>query len=188
MSSNTTYSFFVRAKDATGNVSSASAAVSVTTSDNTGGGNATALIFSEYIEGSSNNKALEIANGTGTSVNLSGYAIKKQTNGAGAWSTGLSLSGTLLTNDVYVIANTSASTTIKNQADLLSSSTEMIFNGNDAVGLFKNGVLIDIIGTFNGGSSNFAKDKTLRRKSEVSAPDFYIQSCRVGGIPSKHIR
>jgi hypothetical protein len=28
----------------------------------------------------------------------------------------------------------------------------MNFNGNDAIGLFKNGVLIDIIGTFNGGT------------------------------------
>jgi hypothetical protein len=41
----------------------------------------------------------------------------------------------------------------------------MTFNGNDAVGLFKNGVLIDIIGTFNYGTANFAADVTLRRKN-----------------------
>ncbi|WP_109301265.1 endonuclease [Aquimarina sp. AU474] len=171
LTANTTYTFFVRAKDAAGNVSAASNTVNVTTQDNTsGGGVATELFFSEYIEGSSNNKALEIANFTGVAINLSGYAIKKQTNGSGSWSSGLNLSGTLPNNEVYVAANNSATNTIKNEADVLSSSTEMVFNGNDPVGLFKNGVLIDVIGTFSGGSSNFAKDVTLRRKSEVSSP------------------
>ena len=46
----------------------------------------------------------------------------------------------------------------------------MTFNGNDAVGLFKYGVLIDIIGTFNGGTANFAADETIRRKATVTSP------------------
>lgn len=45
----------------------------------------------------------------------------------------------------------------------------MTFNGNDAIGLFKNGTLIDIIGTY-GSSANFASEVTLRRKSTVTAP------------------
>jgi predicted extracellular nuclease len=45
-------------------------------------------MFSEYIEGSSNNKALEIANATNSAVNF-GLQHQKQSNGAGAWSTGL---------------------------------------------------------------------------------------------------
>ncbi len=172
LNANTTYSFFVRAKDAAGNISNASNTITITTEDNTGGGGgvASALFLSEYIEGSSNNKALEIANYTGGAINLSGYALKRQTNGSGAWSGDLNLSGTLANNDVYVVANNSANTTIKNVADVLSSAGALSFNGNDPVGLFKNGVLIDIIGTFNGGSSNFAKDRTLRRKSDVSSP------------------
>lgn len=45
------------------------------------------LFFSEYIEGSSFNKALEIINLTGASINLEteGYSIKKLTNGSGNW-------------------------------------------------------------------------------------------------------
>ena len=39
------------------------------------------------------------------------------------------------------------------------------------MGLFKNGVLIDVIGTFNGGTANFAADETLRRKPSISAPN-----------------
>lgn len=170
LTANTTYSFSVKAKDAAGNISAASTAISVTTQNTSPGGDATALFFSEYIEGSSNNKALEIANFTGTSINLSGYAIKRQTNGSGSWSGGINLSGVLSNNDVYVAANSSASNAIKNEADLVSGASEMTFNGNDPVGLFKDGVLIDVIGTFNGGSANFAKDATLRRKTDVSSP------------------
>ena len=55
-------------------------------------------------------------------------------------------------------------------ANLSTSATEMAFNGNDAVGLFKNGILIDIIGTFNGGTANFAADETIRRKATVTSP------------------
>ena len=143
---------------------------------NTGGGTTTGsksdLYLSEYIEGSSNNKALEIKNETGTSKSLSIYSIKKQTNGAGSWSSALTLSGTLANNGKYVIVNSAISSTCYNRANanLSTSSTVMTFNGNDAIGLFKNGILIDIIGNFNGGSSNFAADVTLRRKSTATAP------------------
>jgi endonuclease I len=138
---------------------------------NPGNGSTDDLFFSEYIEGSSNNKALEIANFTGSSVNLSSYSIKKQTNGAGSWSSPYSLSGTLSNGDVYVIANSSANSSIRNQADVTTGSGIVTFNGNDPVGLFKNNVLIDIIGDFNGGSSNFAQNVTLRRKASVTSPN-----------------
>jgi predicted extracellular nuclease len=68
------------------------------------------LFFSEYIEGTSFNKALEIVNLTGTDVNLEaeGYSIKKQSNGAGDWTGELLLTGTLAKNQVYVIGNAAA--------------------------------------------------------------------------------
>ena len=171
LTASTSYSIYVKAKDAAGNISSSSNTIAVTT--NSGGtGTASELLFSEYIEGSGNNKALEIANNTGSSVSLSAYTIKKQTNGAGAWSTGLALSGTLTTGSKFVIVNSSISSTCfsTGAANISTSGTELMFNGNDAVGLFKNGVLIDIIGTFNGGTANFAADVTLRRKSTVTSP------------------
>ncbi|TSE08509.1 endonuclease [Aquimarina algiphila] len=183
LTANTTYSFSVRAKDAAGNISASSSTITVTTQSASSGGNATALFFSEYIEGSSNNKALEIANYTGALVNLSGYTIKRQTNGSGSWSGGLNLSGSIANNDVFVIANSSASNTIKNVADLTSGASEMTFNGNDPVGLFKNNVLIDIIGNFNGGSSNFAKDVTLRRKADISSPSSTYKSIEWDSFP-----
>lgn len=170
LTASTAYSFYVNAKDAASNTSASSNTVSTTT--NSSGGTATELLFSEYIEGSSNNKALELANMTGAAVNLSVYTIKKQTNGAGAWSTGLALSGTLNSGSKFTIVNSSIASTCysKSSANISTAATELTFNGNDAVGLFKNGVLIDVIGTFNGGTANFAADVTLRRKSTITAP------------------
>ncbi|MFO8147190.1 MAG: lamin tail domain-containing protein [Bacteroidota bacterium] len=130
------------------------------------------LFFSEYIEGSSFNKALEIVNLTGASINLEieGYSIKKQTNGTGNWISDLPLSGSIPHNDVYVIANENSDISeIIQQSDLLKTGAPMDFNGNDPIGLFKNGILIDIIGTIN-NSEDFAKDKTLLRKKSIHEP------------------
>jgi endonuclease I/chitodextrinase len=170
LTASTAYTFSVKAKDAAGNVSASSNIVNVTTS--AGSSTATDLLFSEYIEGSSNNKALEISNATGSAVNMSIYSIKKQTNGAGAWSTGLTLTGTLNNGSKFTIVNSliALSCYSTSSANLSTSAAEMAFNGNDAVGLFKNGVLIDIIGNLNGGTADFAIDVTLRRKSTVTSP------------------
>ncbi|WP_426092744.1 endonuclease [Flavobacterium sp. DSR3-2] len=171
LTASTAFSFFVKAKDAAGNISGASNTVNVTTAA-ASSATATDLLFSEYIEGSSNNKALEISNATGAAINLSIYTVKKQTNGAGAWSTGLSLTGTLNNGSKFTIVNNlmASSCYATSSANLSTAATEMTFNGNDALGLFKNGILIDIIGTFNGGTANFAADQTIRRKSTVTAP------------------
>lgn len=170
LTASTAYSFTVKAKDAAGNISATSNTLNITTAAT--GSTATDLLFSEYIEGSSNNKALEISNATGAAINLSIYSIKKQTNGAGAWSTGLSLTGTLNNGSKFTIVNSLMASSCYpiSSANISTSATEMAFNGNDAVGLFKNGVLIDIIGTFNGGTANFAADQTIRRKATVTSP------------------
>ncbi|GGG32918.1 hypothetical protein GCM10011344_37320 [Dokdonia pacifica] len=156
------------------------------TTGNPGNGDAeaTELFFSEYIEGSSFNKAVEIANFTGTSVALANYSLRKQTNGAGSWSSDFSLSGSLNNEAVFVVAHSSANTAILNVANTTTTNTVISFNGNDAVGLFKNGVLIDIIGTFNGGSSNFAKDVILRRKPTVLSPSTTYTTSEWDSFPS----
>lgn len=134
----------------------------------TGTVTATDLFISEYVEGSSNNKALEIFNGTGADVDLSQYSLKKQTNGAGEYINEITLSGTLVNGDVYVIANSSASDAIKAKADL-TENLITAFNGNDAIGLFKNGTQIDEVGVFN-QPADWGKDVTLVRKSTVTSP------------------
>ena len=93
---------------------------------------ATNLIISEYVEGSSYQKAIEIFNGTGAPVDLSTVSLKKQTNGAGTFGSELILSGTLANNDVYVIVNsTSGGTNLAGQpyVDLATTSQAVNFNG-----------------------------------------------------------
>lgn len=130
---------------------------------------ATDLFISEYIEGTSNNKAIEIFNGTGAPVNLSTYSLKKQTNGSGAYADELVLSGTVANGDVYVVANSQANAGIQAAADLSTSSAAMSFNGNDAIGLFKNATQIDEVGVFS-LTSNWGADVTLIRKNTVLSP------------------
>ena len=102
---------------------------------------------------------------------MANYSIKKQTNGVGGWISELPLSGTININDVFVIINNQAEDdSLKSQADLTSRGP-IIFNGNDPIGLFKNGSLIDIIGVFNSGGGYFAKDVTLRRNLSVLEPN-----------------
>ncbi len=164
----TTYYYFLKAYNDKG-YSTASDTVNaqLSTSNNN---YASDLFISEYVEGSSYNKAIEISNFTGASIDLSHYSIKKQTNGSGNWTSGLSLSGTLANGKSYVIANSSASNDILNLANLSTSASEMTFNGNDPISLWKDGKLIDIIGTFN-DASYFAKDVTKIRNSNVSSPN-----------------
>ncbi len=190
----TTYTVQVLAKDEVDNKSALSIAVDATTTD---GSTTTAneLFFSEYIEGSSNIKALELVNLTDTEIDLSNYSIARQSNGGlnGAeWEWELQLEGTIASQDVFAIANEAAGESSSSSDPNVAIAGQFVidnadyirihdgdtnfgapinFNGNDPVGLFKNGVLIDIIGTYNGGSANFAKDKTLRRKTGVSQPN-----------------
>ena len=171
LTAGTTYTFYVRAFDAAANTSGNSngANVTTTTGGGSGSGTATELIISEYVEGSSYNKAIEIANFTGSTVDLSSYSLRKTTNGNNSWSSTLNLSGQLANGQVYVVAHGSASTAITGAANITNNGVTN-FNGNDAVALFKNSSLIDVVGTPN-SSANFAKDVTLRRKSSITSPN-----------------
>ena len=133
---------------------------------------ATDLFISEYVEGSSYRKALEIFNGTGASVDLSQYSIMKQTNGSGEFGSELVLEGTLANEDVYVIVKDNNGTddlTEYEFVDLASGSQAMNFNGNDAIALCYNGSPIDIVGVVD-SSDDWGKNLTFVRKSTIFSP------------------
>jgi len=124
------------------------------------------LFFSEYIEGSSYNKALEIYNGTTSPIDLSAYSLIQYNNGGLTSGKPLTLSGTIESDSTYVIAHSSSVTTILDVANLKTTASLIGFNGDDVIALLKNGVIIDIIGT-PGSEANFASDTTLVRKDNV---------------------
>jgi predicted extracellular nuclease len=136
------------------------------------------LFFSEYIEGSSNNKALEIHNGTGFAIDLasSAYNVQMFFNGSSTAGLTINLTGTVATGDVFVLAQASASAPILAQADQTNGAGW--FNGDDAVVLRKGSTVIDVIGQIGldpgaewGTGLTSTADNTLRRKSTVCAGD-----------------
>jgi predicted extracellular nuclease len=137
----------------------------------------TELFFSEYIEGSSYNKALEIYNGTGAAVDLSTYTIELYSNGASSPSQTTALSGTLADGDVFVIAHPSADAAILAVADATNGSV-VNFNGDDAVVLKNAGTVADVIGevgfdpgSYWGSGDVTTQNHTLRRKGTIEAGD-----------------
>jgi uncharacterized protein YdeI (BOF family) len=129
----------------------------------------TDLIFSEYGEGSSNNKWLELFNGTGKDVDLSQYSLKYYNNGSVTATSTTPLDGTLKAGEVYLMTTTDAVATLKDAADRIFAYPSPIhFNGNDQVALFKGEDMIDAIGTF-GVTTDFAKDVTLIRKNTIKS-------------------
>ena len=132
-------------------------------------GDPTALIISEYVEGSGNNKYLEIANISDSEIDLAAYTLRKYVNGAEDNFDDMALSGTLASKAVKVFRiNTSELTLPEGVTAEATNSQVLNFNGDDPVALICNGEVVDLLGVF--GDVDFGKDVTLRRKSSVTAP------------------
>lgn len=134
------------------------------------------LMFSEYIEGSAQNKALELYNAGSTVANLSNYTVETYSNGSTTASYTLNLSGSLASHDVYVIGDANATLPgITANTDITSNVT--FFDGNEAIILKRNGVIIDKIGDIGENpsvnwlvGSGSTADYTLVRKNTVDRP------------------
>ncbi|MBK6832030.1 MAG: lamin tail domain-containing protein [Flavobacteriales bacterium] len=135
------------------------------------------LIFSEYVEGSANNKALELFNPTANDVDLADYSVALYANGSATPTQSLQLTGILPSGQVYVIANSSASAAVLAVADITSAVCS--FNGDDAIALLYQDLPTDIIGEIGidpGGqwgipTGGGTADNTLRRIPTVTAPE-----------------
>lgn len=136
------------------------------------------LFFSEYVKGSSYNKALEIYNPTSSEINLSNYTVKTYFNGNPS-SDNLTLSGFLDAGDVYVICNSiGVGLQSTGMCDLYTGSNALDFNGNDAIALQKGSTVLDVIGQigFNPGvewgtGNTSTENNTIIRKCEIAEGD-----------------
>lgn len=133
-----------------------------------------ALFFSEYIEGSSFNKCVEIYNNTGETVDLSLVSLQLYSNGNSAPNSTDVLSGTLLAGDVVVICNPNIAD--PSPADILSGTVN--YNGDDAFELLYDGVTVDVIGQIGvdpgsawGVAPEITQNATLRRNADVCRGD-----------------
>jgi hypothetical protein len=153
----------------------------------------TELFISKYAEGSSNNKFLEIYNGTDATISLSDYAFPTVANAPSTpgeyefWNA-FTDGAEIAPGDVYVIAHPSADASILAEAD---QTYQYLSNGDDGLALV-GGVTYDAAGEVAGytildwlgdwqadpgsgwevaGVSNATKDHTLTRKSTVCGPN-----------------
>lgn len=149
------------------------------------------LIISEYMEGSASNDAVEIYNPTCHPVQLDGYTLWKVADG-GTWAaasvaaSAVSLEGTLPAGGVYVLCNMrfddemldDTGARYIDRCNYVADTVYQInFEGDDAIGLALDGVLIDAVGLAGadpgdwwavGGSNQFrTKQHTLWRTPSV---------------------
>jgi hypothetical protein len=131
------------------------------------------LFFSEYVEGSSSNKALEISAFRRSA--LDGCKVGAYFNGKQEASVIASLSGSLDAGQVLTLCTSTLKTQLGAVCDQVGNLT---FNGNDAVAISCDGKLLDVIGQIGvdpgeawGSGSITTADHTLRRKCSVTVGD-----------------
>ncbi|MGA9276417.1 lamin tail domain-containing protein, partial [Ilumatobacter sp.] len=115
----------------------------------------TDLLLTQYVEGSGFNKAIEISNLTGSSVDLSTYTLELYSNGSATASSTQTLSGTLADGDAYVLAGTNPAVDPAILAVADATSSTVNWNGDDAIVLRNDGVVVDAFGQagFDPGSA-----------------------------------
>jgi hypothetical protein len=139
------------------------------------------VFISEYIEGSSNNKALELYNPTSEAIDLTGYMINYYNNGAtdsSGTKKSYDLTGIVLpAGGTYTIVTDSfAGTGTYDEVQEYSDPDSVVFfNGDDTITLTKNGEIIDIIGvlgeypwTLDGAEVAWAEHTYVRKSGTTS--------------------
>ncbi len=152
------------------------------------------LLFTEYVEGSSNNKAVEITNLGGASIDLSTCIIQRYSNG-GDSPRDIALSGTLASGESYVLCNPSIDAAATGSCDGMDS--QINHNGNDGLALSCGGMMLDMIGQIGDdpgsdgweGGGLSTTNRTLRRKCSVGfgdtdGSDAFDPSVEWDGFPS----
>ncbi|MEG1668811.1 endonuclease [Chryseobacterium sp.] len=168
----TSYSFTVRAYDQ-GYLQSTDSNIA-TTSTSAADSNSKDLFITKYIEGTNNNKALEIINKTGHEVNLNNYSIRTQyynsTTNSYYFTGSFELEGKIQNNQSFIILNpkSTLSCITNDDALFLTAGEALTFAGTQYVELAYNSTIVDAIGSKF--ISNTNADVSLYRKDIVTQP------------------
>jgi len=138
------------------------------------------LIFSEYGEGSSFNKWVEIYNPTFMSISLDEYRYNFCWNGCDSleWEYSIPFDSgvVLMPNETYLLVHNNSDSILLNAAN---QTTNILSNGDDVIGLLNTSfnTIIDIIGVLDSadnisawevdGIIDATKDHTMIRKPDV---------------------
>ena len=132
------------------------------------------LFVSKYLEGTANNKALEITNKTGHPVNLSDYRLSIQFySGTNYYFVDpYELEGTVQNNEVFVVLNPAANFSCYtiNQAKFVTAAPQMTYSGSNYIELRYKSTSVDGIGVSGQSNSSVLSNVSLYRKSTVNQP------------------
>lgn len=132
------------------------------------------LFVSKYLEGTSNNKAIEITNKTGHAVNLNDYRLSIQfPSGSNYYFPApYELEGIVQNNEVFVIVNPSAnfSCFTNNDARFVTAAPQMTYSGSQYLELRYKSETIDALGTKFQSNFSVLGNVTLYRKASVNQP------------------
>ncbi|MCW3162322.1 endonuclease [Chryseobacterium oryctis] len=168
----TTYNFTVKAYDNGYLLSTESNTVSTTTlaSDIY----AKDLFVSKYLEGTSNNKGLEITNRTGHPINLNDYRLSIQfPSGSNYYFPApFELEGTVQNNETFVILHPEASFSCYTigQAKFVTAAPQMTFSGSQYIELRYKSTTVDAIGIPSQNNSTTLGNVSLYRKASINQP------------------
>ena len=138
------------------------------------------LLITEYVEGSGNNKALEIFNGTEDFIDLGSYSIERYSNGT-LTPVIISLDPVALdAGQTWVLAHPLADAAVLAVADQLDGNLN--FNGDDALVLvYAGSLIVDSFGRVGEDPGDYwscddgnTQNHTLRRLSSVCSGDTVV--------------
>ena len=110
------------------------------------------LVISAYVEGSSQNKCIELFNGTENDIDLATYSIDVYSNGNTEVNSSFALEGTIAAGGYFLICH--------GDANLAGITVDFVanlnFNGNDAVALNNGTTNVDVVGQIGVNPENDA--------------------------------
>ncbi len=172
LSPSTAYSFTVKAYDSGYLLSADSNTAGIATLDSDI--YAKDLMISKYLEGTGNNKGLEIINKTGHAVNMSDYRLSIQFPSGNNYyfPAPYELEGTLANGETSVVINAHAgfSCYTGSQAGFVTAAPQMMFSGSQYLELKYRSATVDAIGIPGTNNSSTLTNVSLYRKQSASQP------------------
>lgn len=133
------------------------------------------LMVGKYLEGTSNNKALEIVNKTGHPVNLDSYRLSIQYPSSGNYyfPAPYEFGGVINHNESFVVINPTANFSCFNinQAKFVTAAPQMTFTGSQYLELRYKDTTVDAIGISGQSNSSILGNVSLYRKASVNQPN-----------------
>ena len=135
------------------------------------------LMITKYLEGSLNNKAIEITNKTGHPVNLNKYRLSVQFYNSSAgnyyFPDPYELEGMVQDNETFVVLNPNAnfSCITNEEAKFVTAAPQLTFSGSQYLELRYASTTVDAIGTPNLNNYETLGDVSLYRSAAVNQPN-----------------